>query len=170
MRQKTDNTPRPTWELPTSPTHLYSAGIKDAKEPKSGKDPEMEAAPQSTFCISRNVDPKRHSASCRVNQWSCPPQLRPWGLDSQKMISNLHVHEAVAPDKLPHQESGCDSRQMEWCWDGAGNSGFPTAFSKYHLIWAGPKGSASLCKSWSESDWPSRIKTPSHIDRPPALL
>ena len=93
-------------------------------------------------CIWRNVDPKRHSASCRVDQWSCPPQLWPCGLDSQKMISNLQVHEAVAPDQLPHQESGCDSRQMEWCWDGTGNSGRPTAFSKYHLIWAGPKGSA----------------------------
>lgn len=58
-----------TWELPTSPTILCK-DIKRTKKPSRGKTPEMQAAPQCTFCIRRNVDPKRHSASCRVDQWA----------------------------------------------------------------------------------------------------
>lgn len=131
VSQKTDilhpqgkSCPPPSLLPPASPTHIHTLQeIQNTKEPKSGEDPDMQTRSQYAFCKRRNMDPKRHSPSCRVDQWSCPPSLWPWGLEPQNTISNLQVHEAEAPEQFPHQQLGYDSRQMEWCWDTAVNDG-----------------------------------------------
>lgn len=154
--------------LPTPPpTHLYSAGYQGRKRAQVRK------RPRDAGCTPMYILYMEECGSKKALSF-----MQSWPMKLSSSTLTLRFRFTENDFKSPCSW-GCGSwsastpRVRLWLETDGMVLGWRreqwTSHS-FYLIWAGPKGSASLCKSGGGSDWPSRIKTPSHVDRPPALL
>lgn len=168
-RQKIE-TPPTRRELPT-PTHIYVPSARDPGHKHAEARRRSRCAGWTSMYnfIWGNMDPK---ALTSMQSW-------PVKWSSKPLALRFRVTEAY----FKSQSSwGCGSCTVSTStvktqdrWDGAGIyqglMGFPQLLVSYQFSSAGPKWSASPCKSWwTGSDWLPWIKILSHLDRLFAIL